>query len=153
MPWVTLLIVHGLLAFLLLGAVTHQAVSVAWPSPRKRVFVESFAAVRSPFYANAIATLFVITFLFGSLIYAYYRTDVRVPLELVGQKVPVGLFEVKEHALAFAFCLLPTYWLFWKRVPASQQSQVRAALTVLLTLAVWYAFIGGHLVNNARGFV
>ena len=32
MPWVTILILHGLVAFLLLGAVTHQTVSLVWPS-------------------------------------------------------------------------------------------------------------------------
>ena len=34
MEWIVLLIVHGLLAVALLGAITHQAVAVLWPVRR-----------------------------------------------------------------------------------------------------------------------
>ncbi len=151
MPWVTLLILHGLVAFLLLGAVTHQTVSTVWPSKRKRLFVESFAAVRSPSYANAVCTLWVVNMLLGAVLYANYRLDVRVPLEEFGQHVPIGLFETKEHAIALGLGLLPTYWLFWKRVPLSDQRSLRTALTVIVAACAWWGFLVGNIVNNTRG--
>ena len=59
---VVLLIVHGLLAVTLLGAITHQALSVV-PS-RAAVgplsFVGRFRSVDSGAYANAIVVLFVV---------------------------------------------------------------------------------------------
>ena len=35
--WSILLIIHGILAVFLLGAITHQAVGVSWPVPSDRV--------------------------------------------------------------------------------------------------------------------
>ena len=105
---VTLLIMHGLLAVALLGALTHQAVSVVWVGARRRSFVERFAAVASPNYVTAIVVLFVITFLFGSYIYVSYRADVRPVFEQLGWFKSIGLFELKEHFIALSLALLPT---------------------------------------------
>ena len=57
-----LLIVHGLLAVALLGAITHQALSV-WAPARKPAasFVGRFRGVSGAFYTNAIIVLFVVT--------------------------------------------------------------------------------------------
>jgi len=151
MLWITLLIVHGLLALALIGAVTHQAVSVAWPSPRKRRFVESFAAVRSAFYANAIVILYVVTFVFGAWIYADYRINVKPALEDAAAHVPVGLFELKEHFVVVGLLFLPTYWLFWKRIPVMQQARTRMWLTMTLAFCTWFSFFIGHILNNIRG--
>ena len=53
--WTTLLIIHGLLAVALLGAITHQAVS-AWMPVRSKAgnFVTRFRAVPSTSYVTAI---------------------------------------------------------------------------------------------------
>ena len=72
-----LLIVHGLLAVTLLGAITHQALSVV---PRRVAagplsFVGRFRSVNSGAYANAVVVLFVAA-LVASLIPA--RRAVRV---------------------------------------------------------------------------
>jgi len=45
--WVALLIVHGLLAVLLLGAITHQAAAVLKKSRQAGTFVQRFASVNS----------------------------------------------------------------------------------------------------------
>jgi len=60
---VALLIVHGLLAVALLGAITHQAWSVV---PRRAAagpisFVGRFRTVESSAYATAVVVLFVVT--------------------------------------------------------------------------------------------
>jgi hypothetical protein len=60
--WIALVMTHGLLAFLLLGAITHQVVSV-WVLARAggTNFVARFRAVGSANYANAIIVLYLIT--------------------------------------------------------------------------------------------
>jgi hypothetical protein len=64
--WIVLLIVHELLAFLLLGAITHQLVAV-WAPVRAKAgnkaanFVGRFRAVPSASYANAVIVLYLIT--------------------------------------------------------------------------------------------
>ncbi len=149
--WIALLILHGLLALLLIGAITHQAVSVAWPSPRKRRFVESFAAVRSAFYTNAIVIMYIVTFVIGAWIYADYRINVKPTLEDSTAHVPVGLFELKEHFVAVGLLILPVYWLFWKKIALSEQIPARIWLTMIIAFCTWFSFFIGHIVNNVRG--
>lgn len=149
--WITLLIVHGLLAFLLLGALTHQTVSVAWPAKSKARFVQSFAAVRSPAYTNAVIVLFLITFSLGGLIYTDYRLGARIAMEQLRLFGPIGLFELKEHFMAMAFALLPTYWLLWKKVPLAEHSKARTLVTCVICFCAWWGFLVGHILNNIRG--
>ena len=148
---VTLLIMHGLLAVALLGALTHQAVSVVWVGARRRSFVERFAAVASPNYVTAIVVLFVITFLFGSYIYVSYRADVRPVFEQLGWFKSIGLFELKEHFIALSLALLPTYWFLWKQLPLSEHRAVRTVTTLTIAAVVWYGFLVGHILNDFRG--
>jgi len=61
------------------------------------------------------------------------------------------VFEIKEHFLAIALGMLPAYWYFWKRRPDLKSARV--GTTLVLTLAVWVGFIGGHFVNNVRGLL
>ena len=150
MMWIVLLITHGLLAVTLLGAITHQAVSVNWRTGKAN-FVERFASVGSRVYVNAIVVLFVITFLFGAVIYANYRTEVRPVFEDLVWYSSVGVFELKEHFIALTLALLPTYWLIWKKIPLTEQVALRRITTVLVALVVWYGFLVGHVLNNLRG--
>jgi len=80
--WTTLLIIHGLLAVALLGAITHQAVS-AWMPVRSKAgnFVTRFRAVPSTSYVTAIIVLYVVTFVMGAWIYTQYRFTSRLALE------------------------------------------------------------------------
>src|SRR6202166_3994469 len=115
---VVLLIVHGLLAVTLLGAITHQTLSVApgAAAAGPRSFVRRFRSVNPGAYANAIVVLFVITAIGGGLLYPQYRLDVRTALEDMQLRAANGVFEIKEHLAAIGLGLLPTYWLFW-RIP------------------------------------
>jgi len=151
--WTTLLIIHGLLALALLGAITHQAVAVVVPA-RKAAggFVVRFRAVPATVYATAIVVLYVLTFIMGAWIYAKYRTAVRIPLEQLGYWKTHGSFELKEHVAAIGLALLPAYWYFWRQPLAAEYAGTRKWLTVLLAATVWYCFLVGHIVNNVRGF-
>ena len=148
---IALVIIHGLLAVALLGAITHQAISALWRPRSRQWFVEKFATVGSPIYVTAIATLYVITFLFGAYIYTSYRTDVRPVFESLFWYKAVGSFELKEHFISLGLALLPTYWFLWKYVPLSQKVCIRQATTVIIALVVWYGFLVGHILNDLRG--
>jgi hypothetical protein len=103
-----LLIIHGLLAVALLGAITHQAVSV-WLPARKPAgsFVGRFRAVPGVSYANAVVVLYLITAVLGGIIYAEYRVSVRVVLEQLELWKTNGVFELKEHFAALGLGMLP----------------------------------------------
>ena len=150
--WSILLIVHGILAVFLLGAITHQAVGAAWPVTKKgRGFFQSVRGVNGMCYTNAVIVLFVVTFAIGTIIYPTYRVSVRTVLQEYRLFKPEGMFEMKEHLLALSLALLPIYWLFWRR--ASDANRVaRTVVTGVITVAVWWSFLTGHIINNIRGF-
>lgn len=150
----TLLIVHGLLAVALLGAITHQAASV-WLPARKPAgsFVGRFRSVPATSYANAIVVLYVCTAVVGgSLIYPEFRLSVRPVLEQLGLWAPLGVFDLKEHFTVIGMATLPAYWYFWRQPLAEEHARTRAALTALLAFVVWWNFLAGHILNNIRGF-
>jgi hypothetical protein len=148
-----LLIVHGLCAVALLGALTHQAISVLWPArARTGSFVSSLRSVPSATYTNAIIVLFILTAILGSIIYTEYRISIRVTLQDYRMHVPEGAFELKEHFLSIGLGLLPAYWYYWRPDPAKAFASTRVMVTALLAAIVWYAFLTGHVLNDIRGF-
>jgi hypothetical protein len=153
--WTILLIVHGLLAIALLGALTHQAMSVAMPvravagAPG---FVTRFRAVQGAGYATAICVLWILTFIMGAWIYTKYRIYVRIPIEQAGYWKTQGFFELKEHVATFGLGLLPIYWYFWKNPQNHEYDSIRKWVTVWLAAACWFNFLVGHVLNNVRGF-
>jgi hypothetical protein len=150
--WSILLIIHGVLAVFLLGAVTHQAVGVAWPSTRRSSgFVGAVRSVNGMNYTNVVIILFVVTFVLGTIIYPTYRLNVRTILQEYRFLKPEGSFELKEHFLAISLALLPAYWYFWRK-PNEENRVTRTVLTAILAFAVWWGFLTGHVINNIRGF-
>ncbi len=148
----TLLIIHALCAVFMLGALTHQALSLWWP-PRagESSFVARFRGVRAAAYSNTIVILFLVTASLGAILYPSYRLAVRVVLEDLRLNAANGVFELKEHLVAIGLGLLPAYWYYW-REPAPENRLAAKALTTLLAIIVWYGFIIGHVLNNIRGF-
>jgi hypothetical protein len=147
------LIIHGLVAVALLGAVTHQTLA-AWAPTRGRPdsFFGRFRAVPSASYANAIVMLYVISTLLGGTVYLDFRVDIRPGLERARHWQALGLFDLKEHFVAIGLALLPAYWIGWRRPSADQSSRMAAALTLILAFIVWWSFLIGHVLNNIRGF-
>jgi hypothetical protein len=150
--WVTLLIIHGLLAFLLLGAVTHQAVSV-WAPLRAGAghFMARYRAVGSAHYTNAVIVLYLITAIVGAIIYTNFRLTVRLTLMQDHFLKSAGAFDLKEHMMAIGVGLLPAYWYFWQPSRDADAVRTRIALTTLLAVIVWWGFLIGHFVNNIQG--
>ena len=147
-----LLITHGILAVLLLGAITHQAIGAAWPAAKRAPgFVNALRSTNGMSYTNAIVILFLVTFTLGTVIYPAYRVSVRTLLQEYHFYKPEGMFEMKEHLLALSLALLPLYWLIWRR-PSGDNRGARTAITSILAVSVWWSFITGHILNNIRGF-
>ena len=147
-----LLIVHGLLAAALLGAVTHQAFSVGRKAKAPpQGFVERFRGVNSPTFTNAIVLLFFVTFILGSLLYPRYRIDVRPMLEDLQLRAANGIFETKEHFAAVGLGVLPVYWLFWRPPLKLEYAVTRRYLTWMLAFVVWWNFLTGEVLNNIKG--
>jgi hypothetical protein len=146
-----LLIVHGLLAVVLLGSITHQAMSVAWPSRNKTGIIRSYRAVNAAVYTNANIALYLATATLGGFIYPAYRIGVRTFLENARLMSATGAFELKEQFIAVGLGMLPLYWLLWRRPPEAGGKSARIAVTLILCAIVWYAFLVGHVLNNIRG--
>ncbi len=154
--WTILSIIHALLAVALIGALTHQAAAVlTTPSGDTRAdnsFVTHFRSVSGQRYATAICVMWILTFIFGALIYTKYRIYVRIPIEQEGFWKTLGSFELKEHLATIGLGLLPIYWHLWKGARDTVNLRARKWLTVVLAAICWYAFLVGHVVNNVRGF-
>jgi hypothetical protein len=146
-----LLIVHGLLAVTLLGGITHQAVSIAWPSRNKIGIVRSYRAVSGSVYTNANIVLYLATATLGGIIYPTYRVGVRTFLENARLMQATGAFELKEQFVAIGLGMLPLYWLLWRRPTEAGAKPARIAVTLILCAIVWYGFLVGHVLNNIRG--
>jgi len=150
--WTALLIVHGLLAVALLGAITHQACSACLPARKPAAsFQQRFRAVPGGGYVDAIIVLYILTFLLGAFIYPEYRVSIRVVVEQMEAWAENGAFELKEHFAAVGMAMLPAYRYFWRQ-PSPENTRTRNAITALLALIVWWSFLTGHIINNVRGF-
>jgi hypothetical protein len=149
---ITLLIVHGLAAFLLLGAVTHQAISV-WAPLHGRIdsFFDRTRAVSAKNYGAAIIWLYVVTFLLGCIVYPDYKLTASTVLTSKGWSKSLESFEFKEHILAIGLGLLPAYWYYWRLPLVPERDFVRAMLTSVLAFVVWVGFLVGHILNNVAG--
>ncbi len=146
---VLLLLLHGLSAVLLLGAVTHQVLALWWSARGQRSeWWHSLRAVHPERYVQAVVVLFCVTSLLGAVNYIHFRAITRAQYLDVYAPWATGIFEVKEHVAAIGLALLPAYWAVWH---ARAGLAARRALTTFLAAAVWWNFLVGHIVNNVRG--
>lgn len=148
-----LLILHGLAAVALLGAVTHQALaaSARRTEPRMRSFFARFRATDAGAYANAVVILFLIVSVMGAMLYPRYRFVVRPILQTLDLRAANGVFELKEHFSAIGLLLLPAYWASWRAPLAQESSVARVALTWIIALMVWWNFVVGQLLVAIKG--
>jgi hypothetical protein len=153
-----LLICHLLIAVALLGAITHQTLSLWWsPAPAaagagQAAFFTNYRAVRANVYTNMIVILFVCVALFGSMLYPGYRLTILPFMRSHHATLWGGVFEMKEHIVAIGLGLLPLYWYLWKKVVISEHVRIRKIITAILAFCVWWSFLDGHLINNIKGF-
>ncbi len=152
--WTILLIIHGLLAVALLGALTHQAMSVLMPVRQAAGgagFVTRFRAVQGAGYAAAVCVLWIATFIFGAWIYTKYRIYIRIPIEQEGFWKTQGFFEMKEHVATIGLGLLPIYWYLWKNSRNADYDSARKWVTMYIAGGCWFIFPGRSRRQQRQG--
>ena len=144
-------ILHGIIAIGLLGAITHQGLTVLRKPAPTQLFIDRFRAIPAVNFTNAIAVLYVLTFVLGAYIYPTYVLDVKGAVAESGLRKTIGVFQLKEHLAVIGLCMLPVYWQYWRSVPLTTARATRGFLTILLMLIVWWNLVIGHLLNNVQG--
>jgi hypothetical protein len=147
-----LLILHSLVGVALLGAITHQLVSM-WRKRRARSgsFIDRYTGVNQQIFVIAVIALYVAQIVLGAVIYPSYRLNVRIPFEEMFLFKAVGLFESKEHFAGIGLGLLPLYYWLWRPDVADSHRRDRLGITTVLAFIVWWGFLIGHILNNIRG--
>jgi len=149
---VFLLILHGLMAVALLGALTHQTIALMRRAAvGKSTFLDRYMSVGQPGFTRAVVVLYVLSLALGAIIYPTYRLDVRIPFEEMGLLWAIGMFEIKEHLGGVGLGILPLYAVLWRAENFSTHGRARIVVTSLLAGIVWLDFIVGHVLNNIRG--
>jgi hypothetical protein len=149
----TLLILHGLVAVALIGAITHQTLATWAPLGAKpHSFFGRFRAMSGAGFTNAIVVLYLISALLGAVVYLYFKVDLQPNLERDRHWHALGFFDLKEDFVAIGLGVLPAYWFSWRQPVDRENDQIRAVLTLLLAFIVWWGFLVGHVANNIGGF-
>ena len=148
----TLLMLHMLVSVVLIGAVTHQALSFWKPTPASaRNMMTSFRAVRSTLYPNTIAITYVLASILGAIVYPTYVLDAKKPLTDMNLTLAIGAFEVKEHVAMIGLAILPAYIAYWRKAENDQELFTRKVLTIMMASIVWWNFMVGHVLTDLRG--
>jgi hypothetical protein len=149
---ILLLILHSLVGVALLGAITHQLVSML---RRRKVpargFIDRYSGVNQQVFVAAVMALYVAQVILGAIVYPSYRLNVRIPFEEMFLFKAVGSFETKEHFAGIGLGLLPLYYFLWRPDAGEARARDRLGITALLAFIVWYDFLIGHILNNLRG--
>jgi hypothetical protein len=149
---IVLLILHGIVAFLLVGALTHQLISVWMPiHERIKNFFGHLRGVGGTIYVDVVIILYIITFFLGVIIYPDFKLSASTVMVQKGFWKSMDSFEFKEHILALGLAVLPAYWYYWRQPLLREDAFTRAMLTSLLAFVVWWGFLVGHVLNNIRG--
>lgn len=148
-----LLILHGLVAVALLGAITHQTVAAWAPSKASpRSFFGRFRAVQPARFAGAIVVLYLAAAVLGAVVYLSFKTDIQPDLERDRHWPALGFFDLKEDFVSIGLGLLLAYWTSWRLPSADGGNRIAVALTAVLAFIVWWSFLVGHVVNDIMGF-
>lgn len=147
-----LLILHGLVGVALLGAITHQLVSMyRRRTARSGSFIDRYTGVNQRVFVIAVVCLFIAQVILGAVIYPTYRLNVRIPFEEMYLFKAIGVFELKEHFAGIGIGMLPLYFWLWRPEIADTHRRDRIAITSILAFIVWWDFLIGHILNNIRG--
>ena len=148
---VALGIVHGLVAIVLLGAITHQVLAVLSPARSARSIFGHFRGVRDIVFVDAVVGLYAASAILGAVIYFYFGIRIKPALENTRQWQLLGLFDIKEHFAVIGGALLPAYWWCWRDSGKGTLRTSRTALTIILAAIVWWNFLVGYVLNNILG--
>ena len=117
-----LLIIHGLVAVALLGAITHQTIAAWVPAHgRHGSFLTRFRGVPSGSFTNAVVVLYAVSALLGAVLYLPFRTDVRPDWSVpaIGRR-SVSLTSRSISSLSDWHCCRPIGFVGNSSVPANR---------------------------------
>jgi hypothetical protein len=146
-------ILHGIIAIALLGAISHQGLTVLRRPAPARVFIDRFRAIAPGHFVTAVVVLYILTFALGAYIYPTYVLDVKGAVAEYGMRKTIGVFQLKEHLAVVGLGTLPVYWHFWRTVPLTANVTTRRFLTLLIMVIVWWNLVVGHILNNVHGLM
>lgn len=148
-----LLILHGLLAVVLIGALTHQAVAGALKRAevRGRQIYARLRATDASLYTNIVVALYIAVAVLGAVLYPRYRSVVRPLVQTMDLRTANGAFELKEHFSALGLLLLPGYWAAWKQPAGADYQAARLWLTWIMAGFVWWNFVTGQWLVAIKG--
>ena len=143
-----MLIVHLGAAVVLLGASTHNAITLAGIL-RGRTNL----AGREKTYAAVAFYAFVVCFVIGTLIYPAFRWYVRAKYFDASLPWASGLFEIKEHLISLAFAVGLGQYFLSRYVDLEKYREFRP-LYAFFTFTFWavavYAAVSGALLVILR---
>ena len=143
-----LVVLHAAAAIVLIGAVTHHGlVAVGYLRGRHKIRLGKI-------YAATLAITYVITFIFGLLVYPTFRYHVRGLYFDRYEQWASNLFDVKEN---FAALGLPAVIAILVMSRAMNPKEDRAlvgpyvALSMLVAAIVWFDVITGLVITMTKG--
>jgi hypothetical protein len=144
-----LLIIHALLAIALVGATTHNGLLAI---QHLRGNLKKIKLRQT--YTEVVFWLFLVTYVFGLLIYPAFRVYVRA--HYLDEHVPLatGFFEVKEHWLGVAMGALCFSFAFnrWGDIRSrSPLTILFDGIGVMLMLAIWLSTVTGLVLVSLKG--
>ena len=102
-----LLIIHGLVAVALLGAITHQTLATWAPfGDQPSSFFSRFRSVQSASFATAVVVLYVVSTLLGAILYFYFEIDIEPNLNapVTGKLLASSISRSISLPLAQQYC-------------------------------------------------
>lgn len=144
-----LVLLHLLVTFILVGAMTHNLLIV-------------FNYVRGKFgkkkleylYVKVSLWSYIIVYVFGALAYPAFRINTRAALFDGTFPWATGLFEVKEHWGALGLAFFVVYYLLRKNFQPDQARHklfFYVPLCLLLNVILWYKVIVGCYLALLKG--
>jgi len=147
-----LLLIHLFATFVLIGAMTHNLLCVV------KYLRGKFARQKlEVLYLKVSLWSYVITYVFGVLVYPAFRVYIRGGTEGFDEVIPwaTGLFEVKEHWGAIGLALIFVYYFLRKNFkPEVEREKLLyfyAPLCLFLNVILWYKVVVGCYLTLIKG--
>ena len=143
-----LLLAHLFTTFVLVGSMTHNLLCVVGYLRGR------FGRARLEwFYARVSFWTYVVTYVFGVLIYPAFRVYIRGDFDA---QIPwaTGLFEVKEHWGAIGLGLFFVYYFLRKNFEPDKEKEklfLYVPLCFLLNIILWYKVVVGCYLSLLKG--
>jgi len=144
-----LVLLHLLVTFVLVGAMTHNLLIVL-----KYVRGKFGKKKLEYLYVKVSLWSYIIVYVFGALAYPAFRINTRAALFDKTFPWATGLFEVKEHWGALGLAFFVVYYLLRKSFQPDQEKHklfFYVPLCLLLNVILWYKVIVGCYLALLKG--